>query len=293
MYEELKENEYNTANRQMARTLGDWLLDNYSTVGSVSPDQEQYYKDLAQKAQTAAWNDLNREMGKAQAAANARAYNHFGSLTSTPSLYEQESFAREANSNAINLANATAKYYNSLVNQDINRQLQAWQQYSNMYNKAGEDITNFDKYNWNIRNQNKDRAYTNDLQAFNAYKQRMNQWGNIANLGGNLLGSFLGNKMSENADKGMDNMRTQVNNLPSFSMPSSIADKYNYFSNPSSGKSLFGNAKDSLISNINTNNSGWLGNISANLGSSGSSAANTGGSWLSSIGSWFKGLGGK
>lgn len=201
MYEELKENEYNTSNRQMAGTLGSWLLDNYKTVGSVSQDQDQYYKDLAQKTQAAAWDDLNREMGRAQAAANARAYNHFGSLTSTPSLYEQESFARQANANAMNLANATAKYYNSLVNQDINRQLQAWQQYSNMYNKAGEDITNFDRYNWNIRNQNKDRAYTNDLQAFNAYKQKMNQWNNIANLGGNLLGSVdwsgLGSKVNQ------------------------------------------------------------------------------------------------
>ena len=145
--------------------------------------------------------DYNRELGKAQSVANSRAYNRFGSLTNTPALYDQESFARQANQGAVDLAGNTAKYYNNLVNQDINRQLQAWQNYSNMYNKAGEDITTLDKYNWNIRNKNKDRAYTNDLQAFNNYKQQMNQWGDIASLGGNLLGnidfSSIGNKVGQ------------------------------------------------------------------------------------------------
>lgn len=202
MYEERKENEYNTANRQLAGALGSWLLDNADSIGQVSQDQTQYYKNLSEQAQAANWDDFNRELGKAQAAANARAYNRFGSLTSTPSLYDQETFARQANQNALQLANLTAKYYNSLINQDINRQLQAWQNYSNMYNTAGNDITELDKYNWKIRNQNKDRAYTNDLQAFNNYQQRMNQWGNIASLGGNLLSnSSIGKSISNLGSK--------------------------------------------------------------------------------------------
>ena len=202
MYEERKENAYNTANRQLTESLGDWLVDKMDSIGQVSQDQTQYYKDLSEQAQAASWNDFNRELGKAQAAANARAYNRFGSLTSTPSLYDQETFARQANQNALQLANSTAQYYNTLVNNDINRQLQAWQNYSNMYNTAGQDITNVDKYNWNIRNQNKDRAYTNDLQAFNNYQQKMNQWGDIASLGGSLLGnSSIGKSISNIGSK--------------------------------------------------------------------------------------------
>lgn len=189
-YEERKENAYNTANREITGNLGSWLLDNYETVGQVSPEQELKYQDISDKAMEAAWSDYNRELAKAQSVANSRAYNRFGSLTNTPALYDQESFSRQANQNALQLANSTAQYYNNLVNQDINRQLQTWQQYSNMYNKAGEDITNFDKYNWTIRNKNKDRSYTNDLQSFNNYKQQMNQWGDIASLGGNLLGNI-------------------------------------------------------------------------------------------------------
>lgn len=179
MYDERAENTYNTANRTMTGTLGDWLLDNYETVGTVSPDQQQRYSDIADTAMAASWDDFNRQLAKGQSATNARAYNRFGSLTNTPALYDQETFARQANASATDLGSATAQYMNSLINQDINRQLQSWQQYSNMYNKAGEDITNLDKYNWSIRNQNKDRAYTNDITKFNQFKQQLNEWSNL------------------------------------------------------------------------------------------------------------------
>ena len=288
MYDERAENTYNTANREMTGNLGKWLLDNYETVGQVSPEQELKYQDISDKAMETAWSDYNRELGKAQAVANSRAYNRFGSLTNTPVLYDQESFARQANQNAVDLASNTAQYYNNLVNQDINRQLQAWQQYSNMYNTAGNDITTLDKYNWSIRNQNKDRQYTNDVSKFQAKVAKAQMLADMMDPMESMMKNFKGNS----SGNPFESMKNQVKNLPGFSMPNNIADKYNYFSSPSSGTSLFGNANDSWMSNINTSSPGWLGNISANLGS-GSSAANTGGSWLSSIGNWFKGLGGK
>ena len=296
MYDERAENTYNTANREMTGNLGSWLLDNYKTVGQVSPEQELKYQDISDKAMEAAWSDYNRELGKAQAVANSRAYNRFGSLTNTPSLYDQESFARQANQGAVDLAGNTAQYYNNLVNQDINKQLQAWKNYSNMYNKSGEDITVLDAYNWNIRNQNKDRAYTNDVEKFKNKVAQAQLFADMMDPTNKIMkqfGNFLGNKISAKADKGMANMMSQAQNLPVLSsMPSNVASGYNYFANPSSGTNIFGSINDGWMNSINTSSPGWLGNISANLGS-GSSAANTGGSWLSSIGNWFKGLGGK
>lgn len=290
MYDERAENTYNTSNREMTGNLGRWLLDNYETVGKVSPEQELKYQDISDKAMESAWSDYNRELGKAQAVANSRAYNRFGSLTNTPALYDQESFARQANQGAVDLAGNTAQYYNNLVNQDINRQLQAWQQYSNMYNTAGKDITTLDKYNWNIRNQNKDRQYTNDVSNFQAKVAKAQMFADILDPMQKIMSSSQGSNTSGNT---MSSMMSQAQNLPGLSsMPSNIASKYNYFSNPSSGTSIFGSVNDGWMNSIDTSNPGWLGNISANLGS-GSSAANTGGSWLSSIGNWFKGLGGK
>ena len=297
MYDERAENTYNTANREMTGNLGSWLLDNYETVGQVSPEQELKYQDISDKAMEAAWSDYNRELGKAQSVANSRAYNRFGSLTNTPALYDQESFARQANQNAVDLASNTAQYYNNLVNQDINRQLQAWQNYSNMYNKSGEDITTLDKYNWNIRNQNKDRAYTNDVSKFQAKAAQAQLFADMIDPSNKMMerfGNFLGNKISANADKGMANMMSQANNLQGLSMPSQMTNKYNWISSLQSGENPYSlNVNDFGISSIDTSSPGWLGNISANIGSSGSSLGNTGGSWLSSIGNWFKGLGGK
>ena len=290
MYDERAENTYNTANREMTGNLGNWLLDNYKTVGQVSPEQELKYQDISDKAMEAAWSDYDRELGKAQSVANSRAYNRFGSLTNTPALYDQESFARQANQGAVDLANNTAQYYNNLVNQDINRQLQAWQQYSNMYNTAGKDITVLDAYNWNIRNQNKDRAYTNDVEKFKNKVAQAQLFADALDPMQGLMKNFQGNNSSGNT---MSSMMSQAQNLPGLSsMPSNVASKYNYFANPSSGTNIFGSVNDGWMSSIDTSSPGWLGNISANLGS-GSSAANTGGSWLSSIGNWFKGLGGK
>lgn len=190
MYDELDENAYNTANRNIVNNLGEWLSDNYQSIGSLNQDQEQEYKDIANKASESSWSDFNRQLAKAQDTRNAISYNRFGSLTNTPALYEQETFGREANKAALELANNITDYYNTMVNEDINRQLKTWQNYSNMYNKAGEDITKLDKYNWNLRNQNLDRAYTNDLQSFANYKKNLSNWGEIANIGGSLLGNI-------------------------------------------------------------------------------------------------------
>ena len=289
MYDERAENTYNTANREMTGNLGSWLLDNYETVGQVTPEQELKYQDISDKAMEAAWSDYNRELGKAQSVANSRAYNRFGSLTNTPALYDQESFARQANQNAVDLASNTVQYYNNLVNQDINRQLQAWQQYSNMYNTAGKDITTLDKYNWNIRNQNKDRQYTNDVSNFQAKVAKAQMFADILDPMQKMMSSFQGSNSSGNT---MSSMMSQAQNLPSLSsMPSNVASKYNYFSSPSNGTNIFGSVNDGWMSSIDTSSPGWLGNISANIGS-GSSAGGSG-SWLSSIGNWFKGLGGK
>lgn len=299
MYDERAENTYNKANRTMTGNLGDWLLDNYETVGTVSPDQQQRYSDIADTAMAASWDDFNRQLAKGQAAANARAYNRFGSLTNTPALYDQETFARQANAGATDLGSATAQYMNSLVNKDINRQLQAWQQYSNMYNTAGKDITTLDKYNWNIRNQNKDRQYTNDVSNFQAkvaqaqmladmmdpMQKMMSQFqGSGGDSGSGLFSSFnqAGAGGSYNNFMNWANQYGGTGNgwSSGFSMPSSIADKYSYFNNPSSSLSIFGNSGGNTFAS----------DIAANLGNSG---ASDGGSWLSSIGSWFKGLGGK
>ena len=302
MYDERAENAYNTSNREMTGNLGNWLLDNYETVGQVSPEQELKYQDISDKAMEAAWSDYNRELGKAQSVANSRAYNRFGSLTNTPALYDQESFARQANQNAVNLASNTAQYYNNLVNQDINRQLQAWQQYSNMYNKAGKDITTLDKYNWNIRNQNKDRAYTNDVEKFKNKVAQAQLFADaldpMQNLMKNFQGSNSGSGLFSSFNKfGGGNSTEGFNNFMNNRYGgNAFGSGFNVPSVPTSAPnsmSLFNGVNDSWMSSIDTSSPGWLGNISANIGSSGNSLGNTGGSWLSSIGNWFKGLGGK
>lgn len=303
MYDERAENAYNTSNRKMTGNLGNWLIDNYDTVGTVSQDQQQRYSDIADKAMSSSWDDFDRQLAKSQSEANARAYNHFGSLTNTPALYDQETFTRHANAGATDLGSVVAKYKNSLVNQDINRQLQAWKQYSNMYNKAGEDITTLDAYNWNIRNQNKDRQYTNDISKFQAKVARAQMLADLMDPSKRIMqqfGSFMGNKINGNTNTNNESLDTMeswakkyLQNMQTGSTSSNtsaIGNALNSYMNGSgsSGGSAISNGLSEIFGNNGT--SGLFDNISSNLGSS---ATSDGGSWISSIGSWFKGLGGK
>lgn len=269
-YEEMAPNAYTNANRQLSVTLGNWLLDNYQNIGSVSQDQEQEYLDIANKASESAWNDFNRDLAKAQSTRNARSYNRYGSLTNTPSLYEQESFGREANKAALELANNITNYYNNLVNEDINRQLTSWNQYSNMYNTAGADINKFDTYNWDIRNKNKDRQYTNDLQAFNDRMAKINAINSIGGSIGKGLPGILSNLNNGNFD--------------------SLINQNNSFLNNNGFLSSFGQDKNSFINSLNGR--GMFDDINSTFGSSGRSAGSNSGSFFSSIADLFKGFGG-
>lgn len=301
MYDELGENAYNTSNRTMTSNLGDWLIDHYQDIGTLTQDQEQEYKDIADKASEASWSDFNRQLAKAQDVRNTKSYNRFGSLTNTPALYDQETFGRESNKAALDLANNITDYYNTMVKQDINRQLSSWNMYSNMYNKAGEDITKLDKYNWNLRNQNKDRQYQNDVMKFN---NKIAKWQMVAdfmdplqsmmkgsgggNSGSNIFDSF--NKFGGgNSMEGFTNFMNDRYGAGSFS-PTLFGQSGNNFMSSLNGNGMFDSALGNSLMNIDTSKSGWLNGISSSLGSS---AGSGGGSWLSSIGSWFKGLGGK
>lgn len=301
MYDELGENAYNTSNRIMTNNLGIWLLDNYQDIGTLTQDQEQEYQDIANKASEASWSDFNRQLAKAQDTRNAASYNRFGSLTNTPALYDQETFGRESNKAALELANNITDYYNTMVNQDIGRQLYTWNQYSKMYNTSGDDITKLDKYNWNIRNKNLDRQYQNDVAKFN---NRIAMWQGVADLmdplqsmmkgsGGGNSGSGLFDSFNKfgggNSMQGFTDFMNNRYGAGSFS-PTLFGQGGNNFMSSLNGNGMFDSALGNSLMNIDTSKSGWLNGISSSLGSSGGSG---GGSWLSSIGSWFKGLGGK
>lgn len=288
MYDELGENAYNTSNRIMTNNLGSWLIDNYQDIGTLTQDQEQEYQNIADKASEASWSDFNRQLAKAQDLRNAKSYNRFGSLTNTPALYDQETFGRESNKAALELANNITNYYNTLVNQDINRQLSTWNQYSNMYNTAGKDITELDKYNWNLRNQNKDRQYQNDVMKFN---NKIAKWQMVADFMDPLQNMMKGAGGSSGDGGGFSSLISGNNSfLNNNQFLSGFGQDSNSFINSLNGKGMFDSSLGNSLMNIDTSKSGWLNGISSSLGSSGGSG---GGSWLSSIGSWFKGLGGK
>ena len=288
MYDELGENAYNTSNRTMTSNLGDWLLDNYQNIGTLTQDQEQEYQDIADKASEASWSDFNRQLAKAQDVRNTKSYNRFGSLTNTPALYDQETFGRESNKAALDLANNITDYYNTMVNQDIGRQLSSWNMYSNMYNKAGEDITKLDKYNWNLRNQNLDRQYQNDVMKFN---NKIAKWQMVADFMDPLQSMMKGSGGSSGNSGGFSSLISGNNSfLNNNQFLSGFGQDSNSFISSLNGNGMFDSALGNSLMNIDTSKSGWLNGISSSLGSS---AGSGGGSWLSSIGSWFKGLGGK
>ena len=164
MYEEFQDTPWITHNREMENTA-------YGTLNNALDNlynfNENQYQAIADDYTGAQWKDLNRGYLQAmnQQAANER--NRLGTSGSSSSLYNTNTLQNSYNDLASRLASTTASQYNNLINQEWNRRLQNLNLYNNLWRNAGTTAHNIDLANWDIRNQNKDRQWANDIDKHN------------------------------------------------------------------------------------------------------------------------------
>lgn len=181
MYEQFQDTPWITHNREMENTAYGTLNNALDNLYNFNENQYQAIADAYTGAQ---WKDLNRGYLQAmnQQAANER--NRLGTSGASSSLYNTNTLQNSYNDLAGRLASNTASQYNNLINQEWNRRLQNLNLYNNLWRNAGTTAHNIDLANWDIRNQNKDRQWANDVDEHNN-----TGWNAIANV---LQGSVEG-----------------------------------------------------------------------------------------------------
>lgn len=259
MYEEYADTPFITRNRELNPMAYDYLTQAMENLDLYNANPEAY-QAVADAYTQAQWNDFNRGYNEAMNQQAANNYNRLGTSNATSNLYTTDSTQRRMNDLASRIAANTASQYNNLVNQEYQRRLSSLGTYANLFNNSGAITENVDMTNWNIRNQNKDRQYMNDVnnnpwnrisgvasgivQGAQTGFQAGGPWGAVA---GGVLGG-IGGSSGGNALEGLNNSQS--------SLPAQIGNFINTFRNrnTSSGYSQGGGLNlDNTGLNLNLN----------------------------------------
>ena len=183
-YEELADTAFISGLREDLPTYRDRYNYMLGQLDVTSPEVQQAYRDLANQYTQAQWSDYNRNALQGMKALNASNYNRFGSLGSSGAMYNTDTYNRNLNNLAANIAGNTAAKYEDLINNYYNQKATTANAYNSAYSTAGNTLQNNDIANWNIRNNNKYAQYVADVQ---------NAQNNTGILGGikNIIGGGL------------------------------------------------------------------------------------------------------
>lgn len=179
-YKMYEDTDYMTRNREL-NTNAYGQLD--TALGNLGSFDQNYMQALAGDYSQAAWNDLNRGYQQAVNQNLARNYNRLGTTGSSSGLYQADSQQRTYNDMATRLASNTAQYYDTLINNNLNRQLQQLQAYNNLFKQSGDITENKDWQNYLTYRTNLDNQYLNDVD-------KKNYWKNM--IGNSIQGSMQG-----------------------------------------------------------------------------------------------------
>lgn len=147
------------------------------------------------------WSDLNRNYTKQMNQMNQANYQRFGSIGSTPALYNTESAQRAYNDLAAETAAQTAAKYNELLNDEYERRLANLEATYGVFTNSGNTAYAHDKLNYQTLLSNLGVQYENDMADYN---RGQNLLGGISSAlstaagatGGAAFGPGVGNLMT-------------------------------------------------------------------------------------------------
>ena len=160
LYDEFADTPWITRNRELNTQAYDLYSQGLEDLGRQNQD---YYEGQASRAMQSAWNDYARNYQKAVNQNLARNYGRTGSTASTSGGYVTDSLQRQYNDQAARLASQQAQLQDQFINSALQRDLARLGQYSNAFNTSGQTTQAVDKFNYDIRQQNKDRQWQNDV----------------------------------------------------------------------------------------------------------------------------------
>lgn len=166
-YEQFEGNEYTKRLEEDLPKYSDWVRSNWEDY--VKPISYQDYVDYANDIYKTQWGDmLNQYQENANRLASQN-YNRFGGLRSTPSMITEDKLNRQMNDLATRLSSSSLADAFNMANTEQANRLNSLNQVYGMQNQAGNYVTqNKDIPNLNIRNNNLQNAWLDQVDKANA-----------------------------------------------------------------------------------------------------------------------------
>ena len=187
-YEEQKDTDWITRNRELNTFAYDELPDMYSNI-NVFDDATRAGLDARNDAiYNRAQSDFEKAYNETMNKTLARDYGRFGTTGATPSLYARDLYNLQKQRELADLSYNKAMNYENMINQELNRRYNTLSAYNTLFNTTGDITQDFDNANWQIRNKNRDIEYAN---AVAEAQQKGSTIGNIGTAIGAIAGSVI------------------------------------------------------------------------------------------------------
>lgn len=189
MYQEMEDTDWIKRNRNLNTTSWNNLsrdLNNVNVFDDATKQQLNAYNDSIYNR---AKSDFDRDYSQTMNKYLARDYNRFGTTGGTSSLLTRDNYNLAKQRELADLEYQRALNYEDMINQELNRRYKWLDTNYNYFTNSGNEIQTNDLRNWNIRNQNLDRAYSNDVSDYNnSFGQKL---GKVATAIGGTIGTMI------------------------------------------------------------------------------------------------------
>ena len=161
-YKEMKDTPWISQARDIAGRGGEGILQNYNKVNVFDEPTRQSLQSRVDNMYSRALSDFDRNYRDTMQQYANRNYSQFGTLNATPAAYRTDLYNLQEQRKLADLAYNKAQTYDDVVNNELNRRYNTLNMFNTMY-QYGNIPYQQDVNNWQIRNQNLDRQYYNDL----------------------------------------------------------------------------------------------------------------------------------
>lgn len=221
MYQEMADTPWITRNREL----------NTNTYNNINRDLNRVNVfDDAIKQQLNAYNDsiynravkdFDTDYATAMGKTLARDYNRFGTTGGSTSLLSRDLANRTLQRKLADMEYNRAINYEDMVDRELQRRYNWLDNNYKYFTNSGNEIQTNDLRNWQIRNQNLDRRYYNDVQDYNNSLEHQTDklihkiGGAVASIWLGPAGIEMGNAMSDAFASDAQNMLGGSNGIGS------------------------------------------------------------------------------
>ena len=186
MYQTMKDTPWITRNRDLNTNAYGNLSRDLNSVNVFDDATKQQLNAYNDSIYNRAVSDFDRDYAQTMNKYMARDYNRFGTTGASNSLLTRDNYNLAQQRKLADMEYNRAINYENMIDRELARRYNWLNTNNQLFNTSGNIIQTNDLRNWQIRNQNLDRQYQNDIQDYN------NSFGHTLGKVGTAIGAGVG-----------------------------------------------------------------------------------------------------